>query len=128
MNHTGEGLRYRLVANGGYDCPKREVGVQYRVGAKVARSKLLSPCKDCCCFSHCQINIHVKDFESYAQMDDFQEFSFPNMLDRSWAVFAEYQEEMVEKYARENEDLMDMLCAVNTDFDADEEADPVKET
>ena len=31
------------------------------------------------------------------------------MLDRYWAEISEYQEEMVEKYARENDDLMAVL-------------------
>ena len=64
MNHTSEGLRYRLVPNSGYDCPKHEVCVQHRPGSKIARYKQFRLCVECCCYSHCFINTHEKDVVS----------------------------------------------------------------
>ena len=53
MSHAGEGLRFRLTATSGHDLISRNVGVQYRPSAKIARSKFLQPCSKCCCISHC---------------------------------------------------------------------------
>ena len=118
MNHTGEGLKFRLVANSGYDYPQREVGVQHRPAAKVARSKLLSPCKMCCCASHCRLTEH----ETVDVAIDFeQEYSYANMLDRSWVDTEYYDEVLADMYANENDNFMALLCSVNTDLDGEDD-------
>ena len=90
MSHAGEGLRIRLIAASRYDCPKCEVAVQHQVGTD-------------------DIASHEKYVESFEELINAQEFTFADMLDRYWAEISDYQEEMVEKYARENDDLMAVL-------------------
>ena len=46
---------------------------------------------------------------------------FAYMMDRSWVELDDYKEELVEKYARENDEFMVMLCTVNTDFGGDDD-------
>ena len=120
MNHTGEGLRYRLVANRSYDRPKREVGVQHRPGAEIARSKQFRLCEECCS-STCVMISHEKDVVSLEQLLDIQGNNFAYMMYRSWVELDDYTEELVEEYARENDEFMAMLCTVNTDFCGDDD-------
>ena len=48
---------------------------------------------------------------------------FAYMMDRSWVELDDYKEELVEKYARENDEFMAMLCTVtvNTDVGGDDD-------
>ena len=63
MNHLS-GLRYRLKAVTDHDRPVRELGVQHRAGAKVAKMKVVQTCKKCCCTSHCLLTSHAKGDDS----------------------------------------------------------------
>ena len=116
MSHTGTGLRYRLVANSGHDLPQREVGVQHRAAARVARSKLLKPCKDCCCSSHCQLTGHSRDDKTLDVLVNYQVDSFADLLDRSWVDTEYYEEELADMYGDDNDDFMALLCSVDTDL------------
>ena len=119
MNHTGEGLRYRLAAVAGYDCPVREVGVQHRPSAKIAKAKIVRPCSECCCSSHCMLTDHGNGGGDVSLNviggDVIKDYEFVNLLDRSWLEFNEYQEEMI-NLPMEQDAFMSLLCAVNTDF------------
>ena len=123
MSHTGEGLKYRLV-QAGYEVPSRDIGVQNKPAAKVARAKIAQPCKDCCCFSHCVLTDHGKNLVSaeVPEYDEVQEHKFVNLLDRSWQEFDVYKEDMFSAKFLEQDQFMSLLTAVNTDFgDMEEE-------
>ena len=87
MNHV-TGLRYRLKAVTDYDRSVRELGVQHRAGAKVAKMKVVQTCEKCCCTSHCLLTSHAKrdvalDFPVVLATTQV----FTAMLDRSWSEF-----------------------------------------
>ena len=129
MDHTGEGLRYRLTAVSGYDRPEREIGVQHRPSAKFARAKMVQPCDKCCCSSHCHLTSHGgKDvvpldvsFLGVASLDDNQQYEFADLMDRSWMDRDEYQGELLEMVSLEQDQFMSLLCAVNTDLEEETE-------
>ena len=54
-------------------------------------------------------------------MDFQQEYSFANMLDRSWVDTEYYDEVLADMYANENDNFMALLCSVNTDLDGEDD-------
>ena len=120
MSHTGEGLRFRLTATSGYDGPQRELGVQHRLPAKVARSKLLKSCELCCCSSHCLLTGHGKEdiLLKVPAYEGLQKYKYQNLLDRSWMEFDDYQEVMY-SCPFEQDKFMSVLCAVGIDLGDD---------
>ena len=118
MNHSGDGLRFRLTATGGHDLVSREKGVQYKTSAKIARSKMLKSCDNCCCFSHCLLTEHC----ALGVLVSPQEFDFPGILDRSYNLETEMFEEEISHVVTENDPLMSLICAVNTDLAGDSAA------
>ena len=107
-----------MTAIAGYDRPGREVGVQYRPGAKVARAKMIRSCGKCCCASHCLLDSHGSDDVgiSVPGHDVPKLYEFADLLDRSWFQFEEYAEEMYDSSVLEQDKFMSLLCAVNTDL------------
>ena len=113
MTHTGgDGLRFRLTATSGNDMVSREKGVQYKTGAKVARAKLLKSCEKCCCSSHCLLTEHG----AIGVLVSPQQIEFPGIVDRSHIYETEEFEEEISRTDVENDPLMSLICAVNTDL------------
>ena len=54
------GLKFRLKAVSDYDRPEREIGVQHRPKAKLAKLKFTQSCQNCCCSSHCVLTDNGK--------------------------------------------------------------------
>ena len=96
---------------------QRGEGVQYRAVARVARKKMIKPCKTCCCVSHCLVTEHgpkaVPVVVNHYCYD--KEHLFDNMLDRSWQGLEEYEEEMFSLAYKDNT-LMSLICSVNLDL------------
>lgn len=94
MNHL-TGLRYRLKAVTDHDRPVRELGVQHRAGAKVAKMKVVQTCKNCCCTSHCQLTSHTKgDVTLDIPVVLAAKHVFIAMLDRSWSEFEMLEQDL----------------------------------
>ena len=127
INHTGEGLRFRLTATSGPNLVSREVGVQHRDGAQTARTKLLKICLDCCCISHCLLAGHEKGAVAVdvPEFDDKKQYNFPGMLDKSYILDSEVFEEEMGQMTVEYDPLMSVICAVNTDLDELYDGSPV---
>ena len=96
---------------------QRGEGVQYRAVARVARKKMIKPCKTCCCVSHCLVTEHgpkvvpvVVNHYCYEK-----EHLFDYMPDRSWQGLEEYEEEMFSLAYKDNT-LMSLICSVNLDL------------
>ena len=96
---------------------QRGEGVQYRAVARVARKKIIKPCKTCCCVSHCLVTEHgpttvpvVVNHYCYEK-----EHLFNYMPDRSWQGLEEYEEEMFSLAYKDNT-LMSLICSVNLDL------------
>ena len=51
------------------------------------------------------------------------EDEFPNMLDKSWNEFEDYEQGVLDTLPLVEDKLMSLLCAVNTDF-TDLETEP----
>ena len=111
------GLKFRLKAVSDYDRPEREIGVQHRPKAKLAKLKLTQSCQNCCCSSHCVLTDHEKTVVPLdTNIDSDEEFLFSGLLDRSWVEFEEYKEEMFDANPIMQDQFMSLLCAVNTDL------------
>ena len=96
---------------------QREEGVQHRAIARVAKRKMIKPCKICCCVSHCQVTEHNPKAVPVV-VDNYcydKEHLFANMLDRSWQHIEEYEEEVCSLAYKDNS-LMSLLCSVNLDL------------
>ena len=117
MSHTGEGLRFRLTAVSGHDPPVRELGVQHRPAAQVARAKFAQPCQDCCCYSHCKLTEHGRNLVTFSVTGSGATFEYADLLDRSWLEDDDYVEEMYNATALQQDQFMSLLTAVQTDFD-----------
>ena len=124
MNHLS-GLRYRLKAVGGHNHPVRELGVQHRVGVKMSKMKMVKSCKKCCCVNHCLLTGHERSdvIVSFDHLKAAVEDEFPNMLDKSWNEFEDYEQGVLDTLPLVEDKLMSLLCAVNTDF-TDLETEP----
>ena len=96
---------------------QRGEGVQYRAVARVARKKIIKPCKTCCCVSHCLVTEHgpttVPVVVNHYCYD--KEHLFNYMPDRSWQGLEEYEEEMFSLAYKDNT-LMSLICSVNLDL------------
>ena len=96
---------------------QRGEGVQYRAVARVARKKMIKPCKTCCCISHCLVTEHgpkaVPVVVNHYCYD--KEHLFDNVLDRFWQGLEEYKEEMFSLAYKDNT-LMSLICSVNLDL------------
>ena len=108
----------RHCAVGGYERPQREIGVQHKPSAKLARSKMIKKCKTCCCLSHCLLTDHhpkalpvVINGVNYGQ-DHVYAGSF---LDRSWVELDQYEED-IGSISDTDDTLLSLLCATQTDF------------
>ena len=116
MNHL-TGLRYRLKAVSGHNCPTRDTGVQHKAGARVAKMKQIQACKKCCCASHCLIASHGKNVtELHDNKVNAKQYLFDTLLDWSWTEFEEYKQQMFDDLPIKEDKLMSLLCAVNTDL------------
>ena len=111
----GEGLRFRLTATSGNDVVARVEGVQHRNSAKAARSKLRKCCKNCCCSSHC----NLVDHEALGVLISRQQVKFPGMKDRSYIYETTELEEEMSHVTLEDDPLMSLICAVDTDLAGD---------
>ena len=96
---------------------QRGEGVQHRPVAKVAKMKMLRPCRACCCVSHCQITDHspkavpvVVDHYCY-----YKECLFANMLDGSWEDLDEYEEALCNMVSKDST-FMSLISSVNMDL------------
>ena len=112
--HISQG---KLDVNGCQRSLQRGEGVQHCLVAKIAKKKMIRPCKTCCCMSHCQVTEHgpkavpvVVNNYSYDKED-----MFDNMLDRSWLDLEEYEEEMC-MLANKDNTLLSLMCSVNMDL------------
>ena len=116
MSHLS-GLRYGLKAVSGHNCPTRDIGVQHKAGARVAKMKQVQACTKSCSASHCLIASHGK---KVAELDDddvnAKEHLFDTMLDWSWTEFEEYKQQMFDDLPIKEDKLISLLCAVNTDL------------
>ena len=92
---------------------QRGEGVQYRAVGRVARKKMIKPCKTCCCVLHCQVTEHEhrhKVHYSYGK-DNL----FDNMLDRSWQGLDEFEDEMCVPVNKDNT-IMFLICSDTLDL------------
>ena len=98
-------------------------GVQHRVGAKMSKIKMVKNCKVCCCVNHCLLTGHERNDVSCDHLEAAVEDEFPNMLDKSWNEFEDYEQDVLDTLPLVEDKLMSLLCAVNTDF-TDLETEP----
>ena len=115
MNHL-TGLRYRLKAVSGHNCPTRDIGVQHKAEARVAKMKQIKACKKCCCASHCLLASHGKEVTELDDKVNAKQYLFDALLDWSWTVFEEYKQQMFDDLPIKEDKLMSLLCAVNTNL------------
>ena len=108
----GDGLRFRLTATSGHDIVSRVEGVQHKKGAKVARAKLQRCCKNCCCSSHCRL----ADHEAIGVLVSPHQVEFPGIEDMSYSYETSEFEEEISHIALEDDPLMSLICAINTDL------------
>ena len=87
-------------------------------GAKVARTKLQRCCKNCCCSSHC----HLADHEAIGVLVSPQQVEFPGIEDRSYIYETTELEEKRCHVTLEDDPLMSLICAVDTDLAGDDGA------
>ena len=107
----------------------RQVGVQHKPSAKIAKSKFTKPCNSCCCLSHCEKNPHKDDNDVVVKLDQLEclddgkgdevlDDEPVDMLDRSWMSTIAYEAELVESVPLlfSQDKFMEVLCAVNMDL------------
>ena len=94
VNHLS-GLRYRLRVVGGHDHPVCELGVQHTVGANMSKMKVVKNCKNCCCVNHCLLTGHKRNYVSFDHHEAAVEYKFPNMLDKCWNEFKDYEQDVL---------------------------------
>ena len=90
--------------------------VQHRVGAKMSKMKKVKNCKNCCCVNHCLLTGYERSDVSFDHHEASVEYKFPNMLDKSWNEFEDYEQDVLDTLPLVEDKLMSLLCAVNTDF------------
>ena len=121
----GEGTYIvRLKAVSDHDLPQREVGVQHRAKARIAKLRMTRGCKNCCCYSHCVLSEHgsaVGGLDMNVQLS--KEYLFPDLLDRSWMECEDYKVELLDNMPVVEDKLVSILYAINTDFDMDKSDD-----
>ena len=85
--------------------------------SKIAKKKMIKPCKTCCAVLHCQVNEH--DPEAFPVVVDHycyeEEHMFDNMLDKSCLDLEEYKEEMCSLTNKDNT-LLSPMCSVTLDL------------
>ena len=115
------GLKVRLKAVSDYDSPRRQVGVQHNLKAKMSKSKMTKGCKNCCCHPHCVLNEHGKSDDTLdTSIELSKEFSFPGLLDRAWDKFEDYKMELFDSMPVVQDRLVSLLHAINTDLGNDQ--------
>ena len=115
------GLKVRLKAVSDYDSPRRQVGVQHNLKAKMSKSKMTNGCKNCCCHPHCVLNEHGKSDDTLdTSIELSKEFSFPGLLDRAWDKFEDYKMELFDSMPVVQDRLVSLLHAINTDLGNDQ--------
>ena len=110
----GDGLGFRLTATSGNDVVSRVESVQHKKGAKVARTKLQKCCKKCCS-SHCRL----EDHEAIGVLISPQQVEFPGVEDRSYSYETTEFEEEMSHATLEDDPLMSLICAIDTDLAGD---------
>ena len=127
-----ENSRSRLKAVDGEGNIVRQVGVQHKPSAKIAKSKFTKPCNSCCCLSHCEKNPHKDDNDVEVKLDQLECLDAKDddecdevlndepvdMLDRSWMSTTAYEAELVESVPLlfSQDKFMEVLCSVNMDL------------
>ena len=86
----------------------------------MSKIKLVKNCKVCCCVNHCLLTGHERnDVSRDVSCDHLEaavEDEFPNMLDKSWNEFEDYEQDVLNTIPLVEDILKLLLCAVNTDF------------